>query len=167
MLCDIDFVEFIEAQNGRELSSIREIQTNAIFMVKNRYKKLEIEGLEITAEFQNVIKANKNRIVLSSVSEIVFLDFEEILHLKSDGCYTTFYTKDGKTYFVTLPMKNYEELLPKSDFYKLHQSHIVNMNFVKRILKEDGSCYVIYENGIKLPISRRKKEEFINLLKTR
>ena len=54
-------------------------------------------------------------------------------------------------------------MLPEPEFFRVHQSHIVNTLFVKKIIREDGD-QVIMEDGVSIPVSRRRKEEFYNIV---
>ena len=104
-----------------------------------------------------------HRIALSSAEELVLLKIEQILRLEADGNYTSFYTYSNEKIVVSKTIKEYENILPKGIFFRVHQSHIVNTNFIVKILKEDGG-YVIMEDGTRVPVSRRRKEALIKLL---
>lgn len=56
-------------------------------------------------------------------------------------------------------MKEFEEILPEPTFFRIHQSYLVNTARVKKYLKDDGG-YVVMQDGAKLPLARRRKEEF-------
>lgn len=56
-------------------------------------------------------------------------------------------------------LKDVEQLLDQSVFLRVHQSHLVNMNAVKRYIRDDGG-YVVMHDGTKLPVAKRRKEEF-------
>ena len=87
------------------------------------------------------------------------LKLQEILRLESQGNYTTFYTANERI-IVSRSLKEYEELLPEDRFFRIHQSHLVNLHYVRKVLKEDGGA-VLMEDGSRLPLSRRKKDAFI------
>ena len=105
-----------------------------------------------------------NKITLSSQEGILFLNLDQIVHLESEGSYTTFYLLNKDHHVVSRPMKEFETLLPEDEFFKIHQSHIINLSFVKKILKEDGG-YVLMEDGFKAPIARRRKDEFLEKMR--
>ena len=107
-----------------------------------------------------------NKITLTSQEGMVFLDLDQIIHLESEGSYTTFYVANGERHVIARPMKDFEEMLPEDDFFRLHQSHLVRMSSVKKILREDGG-YALMENGNKVPIARRRKDEFMELMRQR
>lgn len=107
-----------------------------------------------------------DKITLTSQEGTSFVNIDQIVYLESDGSYTTFYLINKEKYLITKPMKEFEELLSEHDFFRLHQSYIVHLPFVKKVLREDGG-YVLMEGDFKVPIARRRKEEFFELLKNR
>ena len=111
---------------------------------------------------QRVVK----KIALKVNEGIYLLRLKDIIRLEANGRYTTFYTREGKSIMVSKNIKEYSDLLPQEFFSRPHQSHIVHLDFVKKVLKEDGG-YIIMEDNTKIPISRRKKERFINALRNR
>ena len=55
-------------------------------------------------------------------------------------------------------------MLPEPDFFRIHQSHIINTTFIKKIIKDEGG-FVVMSDNTTIPISRRRKEEFMNAIK--
>lgn len=103
------------------------------------------------------------RIALSSAEGYAFYELEEIVRLESSGGYTTFYIANGQRTTVAKTIKDYEELLPESQFFRVHQSHIVALQYVRKFLKaENGQA--LMADGYKVPVARRKKDKFIELL---
>ncbi len=123
---------------------------------------------DYSTKISNLLESTRsgqlNKITLTSQEGMVFLHLDQIVHLESDGSYTTFHLLNHERHVVSRPMKEFEELLPTTTFFKLHQSHLVNLSFVKKILREDGG-YALMEDGCKVPIARRRKEEFLDALK--
>jgi two-component system LytT family response regulator len=146
LLKPINPEEFINAVNRCKTS------------VANSDQKKQIE---IASEL--VKSKNNNKIVVNSSSEIHFLYFENILRLESDKNYTDIFTKDNKKITSSKTLKYYESLLPGDQFFRIHQKHLVNLNCIKKYLKEDGG-YVQLNNDYKLEVSRRKKDELFSKL---
>ena len=121
-------------------------------------------------QINNLLESARNgqldKITLSSQEGMAFLHLDQIVRLESDASYTTFFLLNQERIVVSRPMKDFEELLPEDEFFKLHQSHIVNLSFVKKILREEGG-YALMENGAKVPIARRRKEEFLEVMRQR
>ena len=84
----------------------------------------------------------------------MYLTPDEILFCESDGNYTTIYLTNGKSIVVTQKLKQIEEKL-KDDFFRVHNTYVINLEKVSEYLKHDG--YVILTNKIKIPVSRQKK----------
>ncbi len=126
-----------------------------------RDRQLYFEQLSQLIEMTH--NRNPKKIAISTSEGLILLKLKELTRLKSSGSYTTFFTRDGKKVMVARTLKKFEEILPTDTFFRPHQSHIVNLNFVQGILREDGG-YALMEDGTRIPISGRKREEFLGLL---
>ena len=80
------------------------------------------------------------------------------MYCESDKGYTTFYCNDGKKHLVSKTLKEFEERLTKANFTRPHQSFMVNLKFID---KYDKSGVIYLKNGKKIPVSSRKKEQFV------
>jgi two-component system LytT family response regulator len=127
-------------------------------------------GSAFQEQLTNLLETNKtgkfDKIVLSTNNGLHFLELNEIIRLQSEANYTTFYLLEGKRIVVAKTLKSFEELLVGENFFRPHQSHIINLKHVEKILKEDGG-YLLMKDDYKIPISRSKKELFMNLVKDR
>ena len=126
--------------------------------------------LEASTQLSDLINSVRSgqlkKITLTSLEGLVFLNLDEIVRLESDGSYTIFYMINQDRHIVSRPMREFEELLPSREFFKLHQSHLVQLSFVKRVLREDGGL-ALMEDGSKVPIARRRKDEFLETIRER
>ncbi|MEO1260006.1 MAG: LytTR family DNA-binding domain-containing protein [Bacteroidota bacterium] len=107
-----------------------------------------------------------DRLALPSSEGITMMDVKNIIRLESDAGYTTFFSSTGEKILVTRSIGEFEDALPASVFFRVHVSHLVNLNFVKKYVREDGG-YLIMENGQQVPIARRRKDEFLEILRGR
>jgi two-component system LytT family response regulator len=72
---------------------------------------------------------------------------------------------DGREILLAKTLKNIEEQLAATIlFHRIHKSYLVNLNYILR-LNKSGSLEVELHNGIKLPVSFRQKENFLNAFK--
>ncbi len=121
-------------------------------------------------QLTNLLETNMTgkfeKIALSSSEGLHFLELKDIVRLESDTNYTTFYMVSGEKVTVAKTLKTFEELLPNDDFFRPHQSHIVNLTYIKKILREDGG-YLLMNGNSKIPVSRSKKEHFLSMMKGR
>lgn len=101
----------------------------------------------------------EQKIILKTQNKIHIHKLEEIIHCESDQSYTIFYTAEEKI-VVSKTMGYYDELLTPTDFYRVHKSHLINLKHIRQIHKSDGG-EVELSDGCRVPISQRKKEEFL------
>ena len=105
------------------------------------------------------------RIALPIKDGVVYLAVADIIRVASDGSYSVFYTTGKKKYMVSKNLKVYEDLLPGQTFFRVHKSHLINIKKVKKYLRTDG-YFAEMEDGSIVEISRRKKDEFLQLMNT-
>jgi two-component system LytT family response regulator len=110
------------------------------------------------------IQAEKfEKIILNVAEGYHVVPVIDILHMEGEGNYTTVHIKGGEKITVSKPLKFFEETLPEEYFFRVHQSHIINYSFVKKVVKGDAQS-VLLNNGNSVPLARRKKDEFIKNL---
>lgn len=102
------------------------------------------------------------KITFNTDGKLVFLESREILYAESDGNYSTIYLSDGHKIVLTKKLKEVNELLPSDSFFRIHNSYIINLTKIKEFLKTDG--YVVLQSNHKIPVSRQKKSDFLDLL---
>lgn len=106
---------------------------------------------------------NFKRIALSNSDGIHLLDICDIMRCESDDNYTKFFVKNRKPILISKTLKEYEELLTEHDFVRIHQSHLINLAYVKSYVKKDNG-YVMMTDESQLPISQRKREQLQEIL---
>ncbi len=108
---------------------------------------------------------NFKRIALSTSDGIHLFEISDIIRCESEYNYTKFFIKNNKPILISKTLKEYEELLTEHGFERIHQSHLINLAYLKSYIKRDGG-YVVMADNSNLPISQRKKERLQELLKT-
>lgn len=106
---------------------------------------------------------DKARIALPTMTGFVFVQVNDIVRCESDNNYTTFYFEDRSYLMVSKTLKDCEELLVDYNFFRVHTSHLVNLNYITEYIKGDGG-QIKLTDGSCVDVSRRKKDEFIQLL---
>lgn len=105
-------------------------------------------------------------ITLATSEGLEFVPLQNITRLEASGPYTHFFLKDGKKIIVSKNLKEYENLLSEYNFFRVHNSHIINMKEVKRMIKTDGGYAVMHDDSM-IAISPKKKDDFMLLIAQR
>ncbi len=104
------------------------------------------------------------RIALSHSNGFNLEAIENIVRLQADDNYTKVFTVSGKQYLISRPLKDFERALPSDHFVRTHKSFIINIRHLKNFSNEDGGVAIL-NDGIKVPISKRKNSTFFDALK--
>lgn len=101
-----------------------------------------------------------NKIALPIGDSMQFMEPDEIIRCESDSNYTHIFLANGKKITMAKTLKEVEENINGASFFRIHQSHLVNMNRISKYIKGDGA-YVVMDDGTQITISRNKKEAFM------
>lgn len=104
------------------------------------------------------------KIVLFALDGYYPVAIEDILFCMADNSYTHFYMAGGKHHIVSRQLKEYDALLSGSNFFRIHKSYLINLNHMDKVSREDGMTVIMADGG-QLPVSLRKREEFIEKLR--
>lgn len=124
------------------------------------------EKLRFKALANNLNLLNKaHKIILKTSEHIHLINTCDIIRIVADGNYCTFFINDGRKILVSRPIREFEELLIDKGFHRVHKTHIININKVNYFDKTEGGD-VVMNDGSKVPVSSRKKEELLALLES-
>lgn len=143
ILKPIDIDELVSAVNKAEVKLKEKQQTMQLDFLVNHIKRDQAVPLKIA---------------LPQQKEIIYVLLTNIVRCEAEGTYTFFYLQNGEKILVSKVLKEYAELLENNGFIRTHQSHLVNLKFVKSWLKEDGGMLLL-ETGEKIPVSRPHKDK--------
>lgn len=104
------------------------------------------------------------KITIASLDEMHFVHIHEIIRLQSDDNYTIFYLKGGNKIVASKTIKSFEGMFIPFNFFRVHRSHIINLNYIRKFIKGD-SAHLIMDDGAKIEVSRRRKGSFSDKLK--
>jgi two-component system LytT family response regulator len=120
---------------------------------------------QIDTLLQQIRNNDTRKLVLPSAEGMVFVDVDDIIYLQASSNYTTFFTASKGKILVSKSMGDFEEILTANNFFRIHNSNLINLAKIEKFIKGDGGT-VIMSNKMELEVSRRKKEEFIKKLET-
>jgi two-component system LytT family response regulator len=123
------------------------------------------EDLRVTNLIRNMKEGDKEdkKVVLRTQDRFHFVKVSDILYCESDGNYTTFYLENDAKITISKSLKDYEEILSGYTFFRPHKSYLINLAYVTGFEKSEGG-FIIMKNKASIPISYRKKEEFLRIV---
>lgn len=128
--------------------------------------KLKETSVEQTNSMAAVIESNfhqpvkKKKLTIPTGNELLFVNIDEIIRCHSDVNYTTIYKNDKQKIVVAKTLKEFEELLSDYDFFRIHNSDLINLAYIKSYNKGKGGS-VILSDGTELEVSTRRKDDFL------
>jgi len=108
-------------------------------------------------------KQQINKIALPTQNGLIIKPIADITYLESENNYTFFNFINSEQILITKTLKHFEGLLSNNQFIRTHQKFLVNVDFIEQYVKGEGGYVII--KGKEIPVSRRKKEEVIALMK--
>jgi two-component system LytT family response regulator len=105
-------------------------------------------------------KSQEEKIAIPTSDGLEFIPIKTIIHIESSSNYSTLSLTDGKNVLVTRLLGDFEELLQPYNFFRVHNSHLINMAHIKKYIRGEGG-QVVMQNGNVIDVARRKKEEFL------
>jgi two-component system, LytTR family, response regulator len=137
---------------------IRELEAAVTKAAERRRQKTHNLQLENLLQLlQPRQQRDEHRIALPALKETRFVRPRDVIRCESSNSYTTFYLNTGEKLTVSKPIYEYENLLKEYGFVRCQQSHLINIHYIISLVKEDGG-YLILENGVRIPVSRNKRE---------
>ena len=121
------------------------------------------ESIQLLNDTINKPDELPKRISLYTLEKIIVVEIKDIVHCKAEANNTIFILKDRPKVFVTKTLKYFDKILQPHGFARVHQSHLVNNDYIHAYLKKDGG-YLKMNNGDEVPVSVRKKAEVMELL---
>ena len=146
--------------NIKELQDAVNRATKVISKKENTLSTKKIDVLKSNLKLED---KRFTKIALPSSEGIDFIKADFIIRAEAERSYSNFYLENGKKVLVSKPLKEYEELLEQCNFFRVHKSHMINLNHIEKYIKGKGG-YVIMKDGSHVDVSVRKKEDLLNRL---
>ena len=105
----------------------------------------------------------RKKIAVPTLEGLTFINIEDIIRCRSDANYTHIYLIANKKLTVAKTLKYFENLLEPYDFFRTHQSHLINLAFIDKYAKGKGG-YILMSDGAHVEVAVRRKEEFLKKL---
>lgn len=148
---------------------LKPIDDNELEAAVAQWKKEKEKGSHISSEkIQELLTymkregIMKNKIAVPVSDGFEFIETNDILYCQAQGNYTQLFTSENRKLLLSKTLKDFEKLLDKYFFIRIHKSFLINPNFIKKYSRNDGG-YLIMQNNQSIPVSNSKKELITNL----
>jgi two-component system, LytTR family, response regulator len=145
ILKPINISEFVEAVN----KVIHKKATNT-FLGNENFEAL----------MENIRTSHPTRLVIPTSDGREYLNPNDIIRIEADRSYSWFFINDKRKILVSKHLKEFQDLLNDRNFFRPHNSHLINLDFVKKFVRHDGG-YIEMTDGAQVPISRNRKDLFL------
>jgi two-component system LytT family response regulator len=118
---------------------------------------------QIELLFQNLKNLQAvERVALSTGDGLIFVQTKDIIYCQAESNYTNVVMQDKKKILVAKTLKDIDETLSGRDFFRVHNSFLININHIKKFVRGDGG-YILMPDDTQITISRNKREEFFDM----
>jgi len=131
--------------------------------VKKAERGNQKENLSLLMENAKHINKPVRKLALNTLDKLHIVNISDIVRCESDVNYTQFFFSNGNKLLVTKTLKDFEDLLSEHQFIRVHQSHLVNVNYIKEFVKGDGG-YLVMTDKTSVPVSTRKRNVVVEML---
>ncbi len=109
-------------------------------------------------------KTQNKRFAVPTFEGLIMVDSDNILYCESDSAYCKiFFINTERPLVISKTLKEVEEVLHENNFCRIHHSYFINMKYIKSYIRGEGG-EVVLNNNLHLPVSRTRKQDFLNLL---
>ena len=124
------------------------------------------ESKDSTAASPAKTENDKNLVLISHSKGFTLVDFKDIVWLEASDNYTNLFLSGQKKIVASKTLKEFEAILPDSEFFRIHRSALININFVKEYSNHEGG-EVILSEGTRVQVSKARIQEFAEFIKTK
>lgn len=111
-------------------------------------------------------KLAKQRIVVPTATGDLVIEADEINWIEADDYYAAIHARQGR-HLVRESLTSLEQRLDSDHFVRTHRSAIVNIFRVCELRSEQRASVLVLQNGVCVPVSRRRRARVSRLLRRR
>ena len=146
---------------------LKPIDPDALQLAVARIERRRADAMEKRLELftNNYNNPNVfNKMSISAIDGIHFVNIKDIIRFEAEDNYTHIYLIGGERITASKTIKSYEKMLNIYNFYRVHKRHVVNLNYIRKFTRGEGSM-VIMEDGLEIDVSRRRRPAFLERLR--
>src|ERR1035437_743802 len=147
---------------------LKPIDPEELVQAVHRYEEKSGQKNMLDKKFKTLLSNLKpenklKKVGIPNEDGLIFVNLSDIIRCDSDGNYTYFILTSGTKMVASRTLGEYEQLFADDNFFRVHRSHLINLQHVKKYLKGEGG-YVIMSDNSQVEVSRRNKNDFLQKL---
>ena len=111
---------------------------------------------------RNFQYTKKNKIAIPTGEGLIFMELDNLIRLEAQGSYTIIYINNKEKILASRNIKEFEEILSSTHFFRIHNSHIINLNRIIKYNKGRGGTLTM-DDGSQIEVASRRKIDFLNI----
>jgi two-component system LytT family response regulator len=148
ILKPININEFIEAVNR---------------VIKKRSERSSPGNENLRILMENLRSSFPSRLAIPTSDGMEYLNPKDIIRIEADRSYSWFFLSSNRKILVSKRLKEFQELLNDRYFFRPHNSHLINLKFVKKYIRKEGGYIEMTDSSI-IPVSRNRKDMFLAVM---
>jgi two-component system LytT family response regulator len=132
----------------------------AIEKVAEKRAGPDIPNRNFETLLENLNSASPARLAIPTSDGMEYLNPRDIIRIEADRSYSWFFLTGKRKILVSKNLKEYQDLLNDRNFFRSHNSHLINLEHVKKYIRSDGGS-IEMEDGSHVPISRTRRDLFL------
>jgi two-component system, LytTR family, response regulator len=141
-----------------DIGELKTAVNNVVTRKKSR--NIDMQQLELLLSSMKNPRMPIERIALPSQEGLELHNVDDITRCEAQRGYTYIFLQNGQKILSSRNIKEFEDMLPETVFFRIHNSHLVNLNFVKRYQKGRGG-FIEMTDGTQLEVAIRRKDELL------
>lgn len=104
------------------------------------------------------------KLAIPTSKGLEFIDITTIVRIEAERSYCEVFLNNGKKLMVSKCLNDFDQLLKEMNFMRVHNSHLVNLNYVKMFVRGDGGYLELTDTSC-VPVARNRKDQFMDSMK--
>jgi two-component system, LytTR family, response regulator len=129
-------------------------------VMKKRAEKSTQGNDSIKILMENLRSSPPSRLAIPTADGMEYLNPKDIIRIEADRSYSWFFITGNRKILVSKHLKEFQELLSDRYFFRPHNSHLINLKYVRKYIRKEGG-YIEMTDGSLIPVSRNRKDIFL------
>jgi two-component system, LytTR family, response regulator len=130
-------------------------------VIKKRSEKSSHGNENIKILMENLRSSPPSRLAIPTADGMEYLNTKDIIRIEADRSYSWFFLNGSRKILVSKHLKEFQELLSDRHFFRPHNSHLINLKYVKKYIRKEGGSIEMIDGSL-IPVSRNRKDIFLS-----